>query len=324
MALFGTNGIRGIPNRDFYPDFYLHIALAVGSVIGGKSFAVASDGRKALAMIKGAVLSGLTATGHDVIDLGTLPVPALQYYCKMHRVPGVMVTASHNPPEYNGIKVIGDDGMEADPVTVGKIESFYYAANYAETIGKAKDELRGEGPKYAAWSDVGEIKADNTAKDLYINGILEKVDVEAIRKRGLRVLYDCSNGATYETTPMLLKELGIQGIALNSSLDSMFSGHNPEPTEDNIKDTIRIVKEMGVDFAVVHDSDGDRSVFISPEGKYLDGNYSLAIIARRKLKRGDKIVVPVNTSDILIKTAEEIGSTVYTTKVGAPLVARKA
>ena len=317
MALFGTNGIRGIPNKDHYPDFYLHIAIAVGNVIHDKDFAIASDGRKAVAMLRGAVISGLTSTGHNVIDLGVLPVPALQYYCKMKKVPGIMITASHNPPEYNGIKVIENDGMEASPETAGRIESLYYSTKYRER-GEAGDA------NYAKWNEVGDLKADSSAKELYIKGILEKVDVEAIKSKGLTVLYDCSNGSTYETTPMLLKELGIKGIALNSTLDSMFPGHNPEPTEENIKSTIEVARTYGVDFAVVHDSDGDRSIFISPEGKYLDGNYSITMIAMGKLKKGDAVVTPVNTSDILIEVLKNMGVKVYITKVGAPVVARKA
>ncbi|MEM4089068.1 MAG: phosphoglucosamine mutase [Candidatus Micrarchaeaceae archaeon] len=319
MALFGTNGIRGIPNKDFYPDFYLHIAIAIGSAINEKSFAIASDGRKTVAMLRGAVISGLTSTGHDIIDLGTLPVPALQYYCKVKNVPGIMITASHNPPEYNGIKVFSSDGIEVNAETASRIEDLYKSSKYKE-IGNATGSSVG----YAEWSEVGEVKSDYGAKDLYIKGILSNVDVEAIRKRKLTVLYDCSNGATYEVMPILMKELGIRGIALNATLDSMFPGHKPEPTEENIRKTIDIAKELGVDFGVVFDSDGDRSIFISPDGKYLDGNYTLAVIARSRIKKGDSVVTTVCNSDIFSQTARSIGAEVYVTKIGSPAIARKA
>ena len=318
-ALFGTSGIRGKPNEDFYPDFYLHIALAIGSILGGRRFAIANDGRKTAAMLLGAIASGLTATGHDVVDLGVLPTPALQYYCKTNRIPGIIVTASHNPKEYNGIKVISDNGMDATPDVQEKIESLYSGSNYLERGGNAKTKI-----KYAKWNEAGRVISDYGAKEAYISAIAGMVDSNAIRSRGLAVLCDCSNGATYETTPMLLRELGIRVIALNSTLDGTFPAHSPEPTRENIKSTIEAAKDHSVDFAVVHDSDGDRVIFVSPDGKYLDGNYSLAIIAKNRLRRGDNVVVPVSTSDIFIDTAKRIGAKIYLTKVGAPVVARKA
>jgi len=319
MALFGTNGIRGIPNENYYPDFYLHLSITIGNIIKSEKFAVASDGRKTVAMLKGAVLSGLTATGHDVVDLGTLPVSGLQYYCKMNGVPGIMITASHNPPEYNGIKVIDSDGLEASPELQAMIEKRYLEARYNE-VGR-KDSGN---QNYASWEHVGSVKYDYSAKDTYIEAVLSKIDVESVREKKLSALVDCSNGATYETAPQLLRALGIRTVALNSTLDGTFPGHNPEPTEENIKSTIEVVKNLGGDFALVHDSDGDRVVFISPEGKYLDGNYALSILAMSRLKKGDAVVTPANTSDIFINTAKKIGAKVYITKVGPPLVSRKA
>ena len=319
MVLFGTSGIRGKPNEDHYPDFYLHIALAIGSILGGRRFAIANDGRKTATMLWSAIISGLTATGHDVVDLGVLPTPALQYYCKTNRVPGIIVTASHNPKEYNGIKVMGDNGMDATPDIQKKIEELYFDSNYSERGGNSKTKI-----KYARWDEVGRVISGYGAKEAYVSAIVGMVDSNAIRNKGLTVLCDCSNGATYETTPMLLGGLGIRAIALNSTLDGTFPAHSPEPSRENIKNTIEAAKAHNVDFAIVHDSDGDRAMFISPDGKYLDGNYSLAIIAKSRLRKGDNVVVPVSTSDIFIDTAKRIGAKIYLTKVGAPVVARKA
>lgn len=320
MKYFGTSGIRGVPNSDQYPDFYLHMALAAGSLLKSRKVALASDGRITMPILKGAVISALAATGHDIIDLGTLPVSALQYYCRVHKIPGLMVTASHNPSEYNGIKFFMENGMDFDPSMQERMELLYDSTKYRERKGDADSN---GGINYVEWKDVGSLTYDSTAKELYVKGVLSHVDVDAIRKAKLTVLCDCTNGATFETTPMLLKELGISSTVINGQLDGMFPGHQPEPIEENIGGTIELAKSAKIDFAIVHDSDGDRAIFLTPEGKYLDGNYALSLIGLGKIKEGDTVVVPVNTSDIFLDTVKKLGGNIDITKIGAPIVARR-
>ncbi len=318
LKFFGTNGVRGITNDEYYPDFFLHIALALGTKINDREIVVGSDGRSSLHMVKGAVISGLTATGHDIIDVGLLPVPALQHYCKTHGLYGVMVTASHNPPEYNGVKFIDKNGSEVDEAFQSAIEKVYLSAAYLSS--KKEKKPVGSRIGYSRWDGVGTVNNDYGAKAAYIKAIMKMVDCESIRKANLRVLCDCVNGATSETTPTLLKQLGVNEIALNSNIDWRFPAHNSEPVIDNIKDTINITKEANVDLAVVHDSDGDRAVFISPDGRYLDGNYSLAVASMNKIRRGDIVVTPISTSDIVGMVVDEVGGTLIKTKTGAPIV----
>ncbi len=315
QGLFGTSGIRGVVNRDFFPDFYLHIGLVIGSVIKDKEIAVAADGRVTMPIVKSAVLSGLTATGHDVVDIGVLPTPALQYYCKNKKSPGVMVTASHNPVEYNGIKLILNDGTDTYRKEHRLVEKMYSRKQFSENASSAKTEIR-----YAGYAKAGQVRQDTGGRDLYVNGIAKHVDVGKIRRARLRVLFDCVNGSTTQTTPWLFKKLGINAVPLNERLDGTFPAHPPEPTEANLEGTIRAVKERGVDFAIVFDSDGDRSIFLSPSGSYIDGNFSVPIIAREKLRKGDSIVMPVNTADTLQIMAEELGLKAYMTKIGRPHV----
>ncbi|HVC58429.1 MAG TPA: phosphoglucosamine mutase [Candidatus Acidoferrales bacterium] len=321
MKYFGTSGIRGIANNDQFPDFYLHIALTVGTILKSKDVALASDGRITMPILKGAVVSGLAATGHNVIDLGTLPVSGLQYYCKVHKIPGLMVTASHNPSEYNGIKFFMENGMDFNLEMQEKVEQIYDSSKYMEKKGEGN--AAESGINYVDWKSVGSWTHDDTAKELYIKGVLSHVDVEAIRAAKLTVLCDCTNGATSETTPMLLKELGITATVINGTLDGMFPGHQPEPIEENIGSTIELTKRSKIDFAIVHDSDGDRAIYITPDGRYLDGNYALSLIGLGKIKKGDKVVVPVNTSDIFLDTLQRLGGVADITKIGAPLVARR-
>ena len=317
-GLFGTSGIRGVVNRDHYPDFYLQMALVLGTVLKGRKIAMAADGRVTMPIVKNAMLSGFAATGHEVVDTGILPTPALQYFCKKNRLPGVMITASHNPAEYNGIKLIMEDGLDTYREEHKLIEHLHFKHSTGLNVAKRRSVIA-----YAPWRQAGTVVNETGGRDLYVNGIVGLVDREKIKGAKLRVLFDCVNGSTTQTAPFLIKGLGITAVPLNEKLDGTFPSHPPEPTEANIKDTIKKVRESDVDFAIVFDSDGDRSIFLSPDGEYIDGNYSVPMIAREKLKRGDSIVMPVDTADTLQLTADEMGLKVYTTKIGRQNVVKE-
>lgn len=318
MSLFGTSGIRGIVNKDHYPDFYLHMALVIGTVIKDKKVALAADGRLTMHVLKNAIISGLTATGHDVVDLGVLPTPGLQYYCKTHGLPGVMVTASHNPPEYNGVKLIMADGLDTYRNEHKAIEELYASAGFQERAGNGKSKIN-----YVPWDKVGSLAVDASARDLYIEGVLKNVDVASIRDAKLTVMSDCVNGSTTQTAHELLKRLGIKEIAVNGTLDGHFPGHNPEPSLENVTGTLELAKKSKIDFGVIFDSDGDRSIFVSPKGEYLDGNYLVPIVALSKVKRGDTVVVPVNTADTLARVLKRIGANLDETIIGRQSVVKE-
>ncbi len=317
-GLFGTSGIRGVVNKDHYPDFYLRMGLIFGIAIRDKKIAMAADGRVTMHMVKNAITSGLNATGHDIVEIGILPTPALQYYCKNKKIPGVMVTASHNPAEYNGIKLVMENGLDVYREEHSMIEEMHWLIS---TNRKARDG----NPviKYAPWNAVGKIEYDGGGRGMYINGIAKLVDTGKIKRARLRILFDCVNGSTTQTAPYLLNKLGANVVPLNEDLDGSFPAHPPEPTMANIKGTVERVRESGVDFGVVFDSDGDRSVFISPEGRYLDGNYSMPMIVKSRLRKGDSVVAPVNTADSLRIVCEEMGIDFYNTKIGAPNIIKE-
>ncbi len=306
--MFGTNGVRGVVNQDMNVQKALQIGKAIGAVTPGVT-AIATDTRYTCDMLKMAVSAGLMSVGCDVIDLGSLPTPALQYYVRTHSVVGgVMITASHNPPQFNGIKVIANDGTEASPQQEEAIE-----AKYDEEIAPV------------SWKDTGHTSRYVGAADGYVDAIVSKLDVDAIREADLTVVLDCTNGAAFYTSPLLLRRLGVRAITLNGNPQGEFPGHPSEPTEDNLQDLIKMVKATGAALGIAHDGDADRCVFVDGEGNYVPGDKTLAILARSIVKEngGGIVVTPVATSSVIDETVSSVGGKVVRTAVGSPKVARR-
>lgn len=156
--LFGTNGIRGIPNKELTAEFCLYIGKAIGTYFGG-TVALGSDNRLTKDMLLEAVNAGILSTGTHVVRIGVMPTPGIQYYCKTNSIPGVMITASHNPPQFNGIKCIDRDGTELARPKEEKIEKIYFDSAF----------------KTSGWEVMGTNKEDNTGPDNYLNGVISKL-----------------------------------------------------------------------------------------------------------------------------------------------------
>ena len=307
--MFGTNGVRGIVNDDMDVALALQLGKAIGSVLRG-TIAIANDTRVSSDMLSMAVISGLTSVGCDVRNLGMIPTPALQYYvkCNSDVIAGVMITASHNPPEYNGIKVIEGDGTEASSETENEIEQ-----KYAEDIPGV------------SWSDVGTVRTVSGAGEDYVNAIVSIVDVSAIRKANFVAVLDCANGASCYTSPLLLKKLGVRAITLNASPRGEFPGHLSEPTEDNLGDLKRMVRETKANIGFAHDGDADRCVFVDNRGNYVPGDIALTLLAKARVEAngGGEVVTPIATSSLIDEVITGAGGKVVRTAVGAPKVARR-
>ncbi|MEM3396955.1 MAG: phosphoglucosamine mutase [Thermoplasmata archaeon] len=308
--LFGTNGIRGVVNADMNIELASGIGRSVGSFLGGSGkVVVGTDTRTSNEMLKDALISGILSTGCDTVDVGIAPSPAIQYAVKTgFGTFGVIITASHNPPQFNGIKCIDADGTELGRDKEEAIEKIYFEKKFV-----AKP-----------WNEIGKLLTSNGANQNYIDGIISKCDLEAIKKAKLSVLLDCSNGASSFTSPYLLEKLGCRVISLNSHPQGTFPGHESEPTPDNLKDTIKIASALGADLTVVHDGDADRTIFIDEKGQYIYGDKSLALMAREmvKARNGGLVVTPVATSLCFEDAVKPYGGKVLYTRVGAPIVAR--
>jgi len=307
--LFGTNGVRGVVNSPMMDvEFAQRLGMAVGTFMKGPVM-IATDARTSNEMLKTACASGIMASGCNVVDCGVVPTPTLQYAVKNAKTGGgVVITASHNPPEFNGIKCIDPDGTEMSRANEEAIEGIFHRGDFVR----------------AEWNAIGRYMANTTSIERYLGGILSKVNVAAIRKANLRVAVDCSNGPASGVTPKLLERLGVRYVTLNADPNGAFPGHNSEPTPENTRDLVELVKAGGFDLGFVHDGDADRTIFVDGNGRYLYGDRSLAIIANYvcQLKKGRLVVTPVSSSMCVEDAVRMAGGSVVYTKVGSPTVAR--
>ena len=306
--LFGTFGVRRTANDVLTPEFASRLAASYGSIVQG-TVAIGGDTRTSTPMLKHAITAGLLSSGCDVVDLGILPTPAIQYAVRNYYDGGIIVTASHNPPKFNGLKFVDEFGIGTPDDMEIAVEEMYFDSE----------------PKRVSWDKIGKVYHNETIIDEYIKETLKRVDVEAIRSRKLKVVVDCGSGAGSYTAPYLLKALGCEVTTLNCQADGFFPGRDPEPIEPNLQDLIATVKDLGADIGLAHDGDADRTICIDEKGNFVLGDKSFALVEKQKLKEnnGGIIVTTVATSQAIYDVAEEFGGEVIATAVGDLLVARK-
>ena len=311
--LFGTNGIRGVINQDLTGELALGIGSAWGSYLKTTAqrprVLIGTDARLSNAMLRSAVTAGLLATGCDVVDVGLVPTPTLQYAVKQrHYDSGVIITASHNPPQFNGIKGVALDGTEFSKDTEEEIEARYFSQHYAR----------------AYWTNVGTYTSWDGAIDLYIKGILSAVDIALIKKQRFHVVLDCGNGAGSLVAPLLLKKLGCIVTPLFCTPDGTFPGRNSEPTPENLATLMKTVPEQKAMLGFAQDGDADRAIFVDENGTYVSGDQSLSLIGKYITRgiNGSVVVTPVTTSTCLEDVIKANNGRVIYTKVGSPIVAR--
>ena len=308
--LFGTNGIREVVGKTLTPAFVTRVASAIGTVApADRPVVLGWDGRTTSPDFARIVGSTLAVGGHHVLEVGLLPTPAIQYNVpRLGAGLGVIVTASHNPPEFNGLKCIADDGLEVRREVEERIESAFDAS----------------AAPAAAFDRVGQVDRDALGAERYLRGALELVDRHRIAARKFHVVLDCGNGASVPTSPRLLQRLGCRTVTLNGHIDGTFPGRRSEPTEANVGDLKRMVPAVGADLGVAHDGDADRAVFVQSEGSYVPGETMLALLARDAVERagGGLVVVPISTSLAVEEAVRPCGGRVEYTRVGSPAVTR--
>jgi phosphoglucosamine mutase len=285
MKLFGSSGIRTVFNKDLL-DIAFRVGLAVGRNHG--NVVVGTDTRTSGDAMKHAVISGLLAAGARCSDVGVTPTPTLAYITREFDA-GVMITASHNPPEYNGIKLLNPDGSSFDSLQQVQIEEMILAESY----------------DIAGWEQVKHGDVYNGAIEQHINNIVSGFPTSL----KVKVVVDAGCGAASEVTPRLLEKLGCEVIALNC-YPSGFFPRGIEPNEANLQELCRVVRESAAAVGIAHDGDADRMMAVDDRGRFISGDKLLAILAKAV---GAKDVVTTLDATMAI---EEMGFNIRRTKIG--------
>jgi len=312
--LFGTDGVRGVVNEFLTPENVLRLTLAIASYFGsGSRIIVGRDARAGNDFITHIVIGGLLASGVKVYYAGLTPTPALQYYIKSTGGfdGGIMITASHNPPQYSGIKVIASDGVELHREGEKEIEKIYHEGRFRRVPWK---QLSSD---YVKVDDVNEH---------YIRGVVGLVDIDKIRSRNFRVVLDGANNVPSLTSPKILKHLGVKLITVNTEL-SHVPNREPEPTPENLVYTSSAVRSMKADFGVAHDGDGDRAIFIDGKGRVLSGDRTAILLCKhiieyRRDEGPKRVVTAVSSSTLVEEVLSKYGVEIVWTRVGSITIAR--
>lgn len=309
--LFGTDGIRGIANQfPLTPEFVAHLGSAIGETLGhdGKHplALIGCDTRLSGAMIENALAAGLMSQGFDTLHVGVITTPGIAYLTRtLGARCGISISASHNPFDYNGIKVFAGDGFKVPDDAELQIEKMAHA--------------RRDDESHSAIGSIGQRRDDVAQTNAYIDFLLNAVARKPIL-RGKRIVIDCNNGATFDLAPRVLRELGADLIALNVQPDGVNINHGYDSLEPQLlRETV--LREHA-DFGVQFDGDGDRAVFVDERGNYVDGDFVLAILARDLKTRGKfaernhAVVSTVMANLGLEKSLNEIGVALERTAVG--------
>jgi phosphoglucosamine mutase len=292
MALFGTSGIRGIVSREFISRAF-EVGLAVGSSYPG--LILGSDTRTSSEALKFTFISALLSQGCRVYDAGIAPTPTIAYAARNFPAAAI-ITASHNPPEYNGLKLLNPDGSPFDAAQRTDIEERVFSRALA----------------VSPWDMMERCHPYPQAVEEHIERILKDFPTGL----NLRVVVDCGCGAASVITPHLFQALGCDVIAINSHPSGYFP-RGLEPIAENLSTLMQMVKSSGADLGIAHDGDGDRMMAVDERGRFIPGDKLLLLLARRlKVKR---LITTLDASMV----AEESEFEVMRTKVGDPFVSEE-
>ena len=294
--MFGTSGIRGLYGSEITPD----LALKIANAFSYQNIVIGRDTRNTGPVLEKAAFAGAMSAGKDAISIGLVPTPVLAYATLKYKCNGIMVTASHNPAEYNGLKLISA-GKE-----INKSEEKKVLSNYES------------GVKLASWDKNGKLIPDVGIIDSYIEFIFPQIDSVSISKKKPKVVIDC-NGAATVITPTLLKKLGCEVTTLNTQ--NVGFQRPSEPSEKNLSALKSKVKEVGADLGLAHDGDGDRVALIDENGNFVNMDVQLSLMILHELeKKKGKIVSTVESSLIIKDAVEQGGGELIITPVGSTYV----
>jgi phosphomannomutase len=308
--MVSVSGIRGIIGNGLTPEIIAKYSAAFGTWANGGTIVVGRDSRVSGELVKTSAIAGLISTGCKVVEIGVVSTPTVEIAVKnLNAHGGIAITASHNPVEWNALKLIGPNGYFLTASQMDEVLEFAHLNNIA----------------YTEWDRLGKVQYYDYAVKDHIERILDVsyLDVEALRKRNLRVVVDCVNGAGGTIVPRLLNELGCEVITINEEPHGIFS-RNPEPTIENLHALEHAVIQHKADIGFAVDPDVDRLAIVSNEGKAIGEEYTLAMAVDFVLsKKTGAVVVNASTTMAIDDLAAKYRSKCYRTKIGEINVSTK-
>jgi phosphomannomutase len=326
--MISVSGMRGHVGTDLTPELVARHAAALGAWVrtlaAGQMAASASEGdrpavvlgrdaRTSGPMFSHAAAAGLMSVGVDVIDVGVVPTPTVQLAVEHHHAgAGLILTASHNPIEWNALKFVGADGIFLDAEAGARVRA-----------------LADEGPPRMGWDGIGTLREDREAVRRHLDAVLALpiIDVAAIRARGFHVALDCVRGAGASAIPPLLERLGCRMSGINLEPDGRFP-RAPEPVPENLGELGELVRRSGADVGFAVDPDVDRLALVDERGEPIGEDYTLAFAVRAVLDRRSSeaeiptVVVNLSTSLVVEDAARAAGARLVRAPVGEANVAR--
>jgi phosphomannomutase len=321
--MISVSGMRGHVGTDLTPELVARHAAALGAWVRSTHGAASNgprprvvlgrDARTSGPMFARAATAGLMSVGVDVLDLGVVPTPTVQMAVEHHHAgAGLILTASHNPIEWNALKFVGPDGIFLDAAAGERVRS-----------------LADTGPQRAGWDGIGEVREDPEAVSRHLDAILRLpvIDVTAIQRRRFHVALDCVRGAGSVAMLPLLERLGCRVSGINLEPDGRFP-RAPEPLPENLGELGRLVRESGADLGLAVDPDVDRLAVVDETGRAIGEDYTLAFAVRAVLDRrsipakSPTVVVNLSTSLVVEDAARAAGASVHRAPVGEANVAR--
>jgi len=305
--LFGTSGIRGVVGDTITIQFCWDIARAIGSTLEPHArVCIATDARTSRDMLKTPLIMGLMSAGVDVTDLDMLPTPLLAFATReLCCAAGLMVTASHNPPEYNGIKLFNGDGAGYTPEQERQVEDAYYEKRFRTGVTATST-------------------SDSRTEERYfrfVKRLLGKTRLPA----GIKIVVDPGNGAASGYASRLFSRLGLNVIPVNDTPDGRFPGRSPEPREDTLTGTHRFLVEHNADLAACFDGDADRVVFLDRQG-FIGFDEAVTFVAAQAVKKSGKkkVAATIEAGRMMDSALAPLGAEVVRGRVGDVHVAHLA
>ena len=327
--LFGTDGVRGIANVELTCEMAYRLGQAAAIYLG-KTIVVGRDTRRSGDMLGAALSAGIMSAGGTVLEAGIIPTPGVALLVReMRAAGGAVISASHNPPEYNGIKFFDAQGFKLPDAVEDEIEAFIVNGGLEGEVAAAEEAAWSAAPadatsylaseiKMPAGAEVGVVIPLENACDIYIDHAARSIEDQGISFKGLRIALDTGHGASSLTSPEALRRLGAEVIVINDDFDGM--DINVQCGSTHLEPLRALMAETGADVGIAHDGDADRVMLMAPDGTEIDGDMVEAVCAldmrERGVLAGDTVVSTVMCNFGFVRAMKEMGINVVQTKVG--------